>query len=219
MRLGTLAVVATALLTVPAAAQAAEINTGSESCIRIIPGLATMPVFGTGFTPGSTVTLTQGGSFVGSTTADGTGAILDGFEPPAPSDPDRNTQTFEVIADDGNGIFATMTVPVTRVRVKFPANSKPRNKVKFRFWGFATGRPIYLFIRRNGKTLRRVKMGKTGNPCGIHVVRKKFLPLKSYTTGTYDYYFGHERTLNPSDGADGNWVYRSSVLIYRKFGR
>ena len=219
MRLRFLAVVATAFMTVPAAAQAAEINTGTEQCIRIIPGLPTMPVFGTGFTPGSTVVLSQGGSSLGSTTADGAGSIIDQFFPPSIDDSSRNTQTFQIVADDGNGFVATMTVPVTRVLVKFPSNSKPRNKVRFRFWGFATNRPIYMFVRRNNKTLRRVKMGRTSDPCGRHVVKKKFLPLKSYTTGTYDYYWGHEPQLNPSNGSDGTWVYRSSVLIYRKFSR
>ena len=76
---------------------------------------------------------------------------------------------------------------------------KPRKKVKFRMFGFQTGKRIYLHIRRGEKTKGRFTMGTANGDCGLATKRMRFMPLRNYKTGTYEYWFGHSKKFSKQD--------------------
>jgi hypothetical protein len=88
-------------------------------------------------------------------------------------------------------------VSIARITVTGPKGTvKPRKKVRFRVFGFEADKKVYLHIRRKGKTRGRFSLGRTDSPCGNVSKRMPFMPLKSYVTGTYEYYFGHSKKFS-----------------------
>jgi hypothetical protein len=204
-----------ATLCIASAAEAATVATPAQ-CVRIVPGLQTFPVQASGFTPGSTITFTSDGQFLGSGTADQAGGFDNSatpFDPPLlPAN--KNTTTVQLAATDSAGLAAAaIPVPVSRVIVTAPAHVKPpTKKVRFRVFGFLAGKKVYLHIRRGGKTKGRFSLGRTKGPCGLVSKRMRFMPLKRYSTGTYEYFFSHSKKFKKS-----KVIFGGKVSITRTF--
>jgi hypothetical protein len=156
-------------------------------------------VLATGFPPGAFLTFRADNQAIGSGQADPAGAFDNAgaaFSPPfLPSA--VNIKTFQLTADDGQGTMAgPVPVPVSRVTVSVPAFAHPHQRVRFRVYGFEAGKPVYLHIRRHDRTLGRFDLGTTAAPCGTVTRRMWFMPLRSYTIGTYRYFFSHSRRFD-----------------------
>src|SRR5687768_15850454 len=143
-----------ALLAVPSAAQAAAIAV--PQCARVLPGQQTIPISGAGFTPGSSVQVTDAadrGNSLGTALTDAAGTFNDLFFGPTFPDADTNRLTLNVAGTDAQGV-ASPPVPlqVVRVTATLPDRARPTSRVRYRVYGFETGKRVYLHIRRSGRT-------------------------------------------------------------------
>ena len=187
-----------AVLAVPSAAQAAAI--AGPPCARVLPGQKTIPVAGTGFTAGSSVRVNDAanaGNTLGSTTADAAGNFNDLFFGPTFPDAETNQMTVNVSGVDDQGV-ASPPVPlqVVRITATLPDRARPTSRVRYRVFGFQTGKRVYLHIRRGGKTRGSFRISTATGPCGIATRRLRYMPLRRWSTGTYDYYFQHTRRFD-----------------------
>ncbi len=201
-------------LAVAPTAQAATVAP-QVPCVRVIPGLKTFPVVADGFPAGAFLTFKADGTSVGAGQADPAGHfdnLADPFGPPfLPSG--RNHTTVQLTADDGAGTVAgPVPVEVANVRVVAPSSSKPAKKVRFRVFGFLSGKRVYLHVRRNNRTKGRFSLGKTKGACGLVTKKMRFMPVVNYRTGTYRYYFSHSKRFSKTKA-----VYQAKVRIYRTF--
>lgn len=202
--------VAAALATAPGA-QAATVST-TVPCVRVLPGLPSFPVVADGFAPGAFLSFRADDQTIGNGSADGAGHFEGGFNPPA-LPIGRDLKTFQLTADDGNGTVAgPVSVPVSNVVVRAPANSKPNKRVRFRVFGFLENKRVYLHVRRNGKTKGRFSLGVASAPCGTTSRKLKFMPLRHYSFGTYRYYFSQSKRFSKKAT-----IYSARVKIYRTF--
>jgi hypothetical protein len=181
-------------------------------CVRVIPGTPQFPVIADGFAPGASLTFNADGGFLGTGQADPAGHFESAFE--APQLPEgRDLKTMQLTADDGAGLVAgPVPVKVTNVVVRAPANAKPRKRVRFRVFGFAAGKRVYLHVRRKGQTKGRFSLGRASAPCGTTSKRLRFMPLRNFTFGTYRYYFSHSKRFKKKAV-----IYEAQVTIYRTF--
>jgi hypothetical protein len=188
----------TVLLAVPSAAQAAAITV--PPCARVLPAQKTIPISGTGFTPGSFIRVldaADNSTSLGNATADAAGNFNDLFFGPAFPNAETNQMTLNVSAVDSQGV-ASPPVPlqVVRITATLPDRARPTSRVRYRVFGFQTGKRVYLHIRRGGKTRGSFRISTAKGPCGIASRRLKYMPLRSWRTGTYDYYFQHTRRFD-----------------------
>jgi hypothetical protein len=58
---------------------------------------------------------------------------------------------------------------------------------------------VYLHIRRGGQNKGTLKLGKADAPCGLTKKRMHFMPLNSYSSGTYDYYFDQRQRFDRNE--------------------
>ena len=208
-----LSLAAITLLTFAAPAQAAEIRSEVE-CVRVIPGQQTMPLSGIGFAPEEYVTFTADGQTLSGARSDAAGNVAGVFYPPSFSSFDRMQQTFSIAARDGFGNTApAIQVPMSRVAVKAPDRAKPRKLVRFRVYGFLAAKKVFVHIRRGGRTRRTVGMGTTAGPCGTLTRRMRYLPLRKWKPGTYEYHFSHTRKWSKQ-----TTIYIMKIVFYRTFG-
>jgi hypothetical protein len=197
-------------------ANAATVGTNA-SCVRIFPGVPSLPVFADGFAPGAFLTFKVDGSTVGSGTTDPNGHFDNLADPNTWFTPaelqGRNKGTIQLSAEDGAGGIAG-PIPVKATNVIWNTTQKrvePRKKVRFRMFGYQTGKRIYLHIRRGNKTKGRFNMGKAKGACGLATKRMRFMPLRGYKTGTYEYWIGHSKKF------DRNQAIGRQVTITRRF--
>jgi hypothetical protein len=182
-------------------ADAATVGTPA-SCVRLFPGVPSLPVVADGFAPGAFLTFKADGATVGSGTADAAGHFDNLGVPNAWFQPSqlqgKNVGSIQLTAEDSSGVV-TPPVAVKAVNLTFEGPSgtvKPRKRVKFRMFGFQSGKRIYLHIRRGGKTKGRYNMGKAKGACGLATKKMRFMPLRSYKTGTYEYWMGHSKKFS-----------------------
>lgn len=197
-RITRAAVAAAGLLAVPSAAQAAAITV--PPCARVLPGQKTIPISGTGFTAGSFIRVddaASSGETLGSATADAAGNFTDRFFGPTFPNADTNQMTVNVSAVDDQGV-ASPPVPlqVVRITATLPDRARPTSRVRYRVYGFETGRRVYLHIRRGGRTRGTFRISTATGPCGVATRRLRYMPLRRWSTGTYDYYFQHTRRFD-----------------------
>lgn len=210
-RLTLAACTAALALGAPVVASAAEVVV--PECVRSISGAQTLGVTGSGFTPNQTVTLQADGQSLGTAVADAAGAFTQALFPPAFSSANRNQQTFELTAVDAAGVAAApVPLRVTRVMVDLPDQARPRARVDYKVYGFLTGEPVYLQIRRGGKTRGTYKLGTAQGACGTVSKRMRYMPLARYSTGNYDYHFSHQRKYDRDQV-----IYSFRIAIFRTF--
>jgi len=202
-------------LTFPVEVFAASLTT-SERCLRVVTGQRTFPVLSSGFTPGAVVTVTADGRTVGSGIADASGTWSELLPAPPITDGRRVSRTFEVTAMDSRGVFAApITVDAIRLTARLPRRSGPRERVPYRVFGFASGRPVYLHVRRDGRTRESFRLGTPAGPCGRLSRRMRFMPLRRWSTGVYDYWFTQTRRFE----RDAEPAVALRVLIPRRPAR
>jgi len=209
-----LGVVAVVLAAVPAVAEGAALVPGAP-CVRLVPGEKTFALGGTGFTPGAFVRVTADGTFLGSIQADPTGNFADSFFGPNLASFRRTRQTFQIAADDSRGgVAPPVAVPVSRIGADLPDRARPRSRVRYRVFGFLTGQPVYLHIRRGGRTRGTYRIGTAAGACGDVQRRLRYMPLRRYSIGVYDYYFQHARRFDRAQP-----FVRLRISIIRTFRR
>lgn len=193
---------ALALLAAPAAATAQTPPTlvmpGSQ-CIRFVDfGIKSFPLTGAGFAPNAAVTLLADGAPFDVATADAAGGFQAAVSAPPLSGLRKNVA---VTADDGQGHAAgPVQLPEVKLTVEWPSHVRGNKRVLFRAYGFLqSGQNVYLHVRRNGQNKGSFSLGKADAPCGLTKKRMHFVPLKSYSSGTYDYYFDQVKRFSRSN--------------------
>lgn len=212
-RTALVAAAGSAALIAPPAAQAASIAV--PPCGRTIVGQRTIPVQGTGFTPNSFVRLTTAdGQSVGGVATDAAGTFVDSIFGPTFR---RNVeqQALQLTATDSAGIAAP-PVPfnVVKITATLPDRARPTSRVRYRVYGFSPGQTVYLHIRRAGKTRGTFKVSRANGVCGIASRRMRYMPLRRFSSGTYDYVFQHAKRFDRSQPG-----VKLSVAISRRVRR
>ena len=197
----------------PASAVADPAVAPSTPCVRYVdtaPPAATLGVVSSGWAANTPLSFTLNGRSVGSGTTDGTGAFSTGADPFTPPEPKGNLQTVPLTAADGSGAAATSQVKLVRLIVTVPTGRyKPSKKVKYRAFGFAPGKRLYLFVRRGGKTKGRFLLGRTKGDCGLLTKRMRFMPLRKYSPGLYEFWFSHSKKYSKQTR-----IYRYTIQIF-----
>ncbi len=163
---------ATAALIAPAAASGATIQTDLPCYLEGQP----VGVAGTGWGPGTAWSYRADQIFA-SGTVEPTGNFLDSSQtaPIVPEDTTKATTVTLTGQQDGTDVAST-TFQVVNLNVKLKDDSgKPTGKTKWSFSGFEPSKPIYVHVRRKGKTYT-AKAGASSAPCGILTKRLRRLP-------------------------------------------
>lgn len=187
-----LAVAGLGLAVTPAAAEAAAIV--APTCARSVLAQKTVPVQGTGFTPNSFVTVKAAdGKTLGGAATDAAGNFADTFFGSSLFPSINSTKlTTQLVATDSAGVAAPpIPFQMVKITATIPERARPGSRVTYRVSGFDTGKRVYLHIRRGGKTRGTFRIATAKTDCGIATRKMRYMPLKSYSTGTYDYYFQH----------------------------
>jgi hypothetical protein len=178
-----------AVLALGASAEAATIST--PRCIRTVEGAGTVPIAGTGFTPGATVSIRSKPSGVfASATADAAGNFSTRAPAPAFRPFARQLQTFRLAARDGVDPAIVASTTYRQVRVGYttnPPTGRPGRKAIHTVRGLIAGKNTYLHFRFGGQTQRNVKLGRADSPCGVASRRMALLPTRS-RPGTWSVY-------------------------------
>lgn len=183
-----------AMLAVPAVAHGAAIAV--PECARVLPGERTIPISGNGFTPGSNVRVGDAGNALGSAPTDATGAFNGLFLGPTFAT-DMNRTTINVTGVDDQGVTSPpVPLQVVRFTATMPSRARPTSRVRYRAFGFETGKRVYLHIRRGGRTRGTFRIATAKGPCGIASRRLRYMPLRRWSTGTYDYVFQQTRRFD-----------------------
>lgn len=187
----TLAAASTAAAVLALAAPGLASTLETSACVPNFGELAPTPDMtftGTGYTPGSLVTVKVASSkahtpaHLTSATADLNGNFTATSRPPSFVSDTRQLQTFYVGAGDNVNPANAATTSFKQVRVGYttnPATGPPRRSSLHTVRGFPIGRRTYLHFRFAGRTVRSVKLGRTVGPCGIVSRRMSLLPTPS----------------------------------------
>jgi hypothetical protein len=203
LRTSTLAAL-TLPLAIPAAASAAGTVAPSASCVRYVPThppYQSLGVSAAGWAPGSTLTFSVGGTRLGTGTTDPSGAFSTAATPFTTPEPEGNVESMTLTADDGAGGTASAALKVTRITVVVPDNARPSQRVRYRVFGFPSGRRLYLFVRRAGKVRARRLMGRPGGECGTLVKRLRYVPVPHVENGTYQFWFSNHKRFSKQTAA------------------
>lgn len=193
-------------LAAPAAATAAEVTPTPNACLRYIKvytNAQPVPSFGlttTGWAPNSALTFRLGDRQLGTGQADANGNYTapSPFVPPAPRK-GRNLVSTTLTVGDAAGTVTQRPVKVVRLTVSVPNRARPSKVVKYRAFGFSPRRNIYLFVRRGNKTKGRFKLGKPKGQCGTLTRKLRYMPLKTFRTGVYDYVYTQSKRYSPAE--------------------
>lgn len=186
---------AAVLLALTASAASAATVTPTSPCTRYVRSTPAVPTLGlstSGWTPGAALTFKVGGQVVGTATADAAGAFASSahqFVPPAPN---GNFQSTTLTAEDGAGGVATAPIGLVRLGIVTPNKAAPGKVVAYKVFGFRPGAKLYLFVRRGGKVKGRFMLGRPHGACGRLTKRLRYMPLKSWTTGRYEYWASND---------------------------
>jgi hypothetical protein len=179
-------------LLAPAAASAATVAP-SQPCV--LDGGANLGVNALGWAPGSALEFALNGRRVGTGTADATGAFSnasDPFTPPLLTG--RNPiRRFMLTAADAAGNQANARVKVVHRTVSVPERARPAKRVRYRAYGFPRGKRVFLHVRHGKRTLGRFLIGRAHGVCGVVSKRLRYMPVRNWSTGTYDFWFSNRR--------------------------
>jgi hypothetical protein len=172
---------AASVLALAATADAATIQT--LQCVRTAEGAGTVPIAGSGFTPGTSVSLRSEppGVFTSAVT-DATGSFATTVSAPSFNPFSRTLQTFALGATDGMNPAVVAGTTYKQVRIGYttnPSSGRPTSRATHTVRGFLPGKSTYLHFRFGGQTKRNVKLGRADSPCGIASKRMALLPTRS----------------------------------------
>jgi len=158
---------------------------------------APMTLIGTGFTPGSTVSLKRSGS---STSASATVDPSGGFatELTAPSlgtaYPAHRSFTMSATDDLDPRLTATAAFQAATFAVSItPSQAPPSKVVRFSFSGFTSGAPIYGHFLLQGKVRATIRYGVAAGPCGVLKALASLYPGVHPADGLYRLQFDSSR--------------------------
>ncbi len=207
-----------AVAAAPASASAAAIKTSKACYVEGEP----MQIVGQGFTPltGWTVHDSSGQiSAFGNADPSGNVALTGPeFAPVIVADTTK-PRTYTLTATDNNAAsvpVASMKFKAVNFLVKYAGRGNPRKRVPWRFSGFAPGRPIYVHVRRGGKTLKTTRIGRAKGPCGTLTKRSKRLPVRAsqVRSGNYKVFVDSSRRFARSVRPQYRFTY-NITLTYR----
>ncbi|MEA2666694.1 MAG: hypothetical protein QOI11_3638 [Candidatus Eremiobacteraeota bacterium] len=212
-----------ALAAATAAAPAGAATIATDPCVRYVSGQPTMPIIGTGFTPNGFVSLSSitkanpTPSAFASSAVLANGGFLKTALPPAFSSPNRNVETFGLVATDNTNpaapILATTTFSVVRFGLKTtPTPKRPTSRVTYTARGFTTGKPVYVHFRFGGITRRTVSLGVAKGVCGTASKRMRALPTKA-RYGQWTTYTNQSKKFKASTRP----AWKDSFTIFRRF--
>jgi hypothetical protein len=187
-----LAVTVASSLLAPAAASAATVS-ATQPCV--LDGAKDLAVTSGGWAPGAPLNFALDGRQVGTGVADAAGLFsnaADPFEPPLLTGRHR-VRRFTLTAADSTGQQANTSVKVVHRTVDVPGRARPAKRVRYRAYGFPRGKKLYLHVRRGTHTLGRFAIGRAHGACGVASRRLKYMPLRHWSTGTYDFWFGNRK--------------------------
>jgi hypothetical protein len=205
---------AATVLVIAAPAGAATVTT--LPCVRTVDGSGTLPIAGTGFTPGSNVNVRSApeGVFT-SAVADAAGNFSASTSTPSFNPFARQLQTFTLGAQDGTNPALVATTTYKQVRVGYstnPSTGRPTRIATHTVRGFVPGKNVYLHFRFGGQTKRNVKVGRANSPCGIASKRMALLPVRS-RTGLWTVYVDHSATYSKSTQPQLKYTLRISTIF------
>jgi hypothetical protein len=183
------------LLALLAPTASAATLTPLSPCTRYVESRPPLPTLGLrtdGWAPGAALTFKVGGKVVGMGTTDASGAFATTGAQFAPPAPDGNFQTTTLTAEDGAGGVVSSPLNVVRLAIDVPAKARPTTRVRYRVFGFRPNAKLYLFIRRAGKVKGRFALGRPQGECGRLIKRMRYMPLRSWTTGRYEYWASND---------------------------
>jgi hypothetical protein len=207
-----LAVALASSLLAPAAASAATVAT-TQPCV--LDGVADLGVTSSGWAPGASLNFALDGRSVGTGVADAAGFFSNAaspFEAPLLTG-HRRLRRFTLTAADATGQQAGATVKVVHRTVDVPGRARPGKRVRYRAYGFPRGKRIYLHVRRGSHTLGHYAIGRAHGACGVAGRRLRYMPLRHWNTGTYDFWFGNRKHFRRSRALFGYRIriYKSSL--------
>lgn len=179
--LSSAALAATSALALPAGAEAATLA-ATASCVAAD---APVNLAGSGFTPGSTVTIA--GAASASAIADAAGAVVAtvSLAPPPSITPITVSLTASENVNAANTATLALPVVARAFDTNAPINGRPSQTTTWRFAGFVTGQPIFGHFRFGGQTRRNYRFGTAQGPCGTLVVRARRVPVKRLSSGKW----------------------------------
>jgi hypothetical protein len=200
----------------PASASAAPAVQSTVPCVRYVatkPPAHTLKLTATGWAATTALSFDVGGKSIGTGTTDAAGAFDSGASPFTPPEPKGNLQTFTLTARDAAGTTASTPLRVVRLTVDVPNQAKPSKKVKYKAFGFARDTQLYLFVRRGGKTKGRFTLGKPTGDCGRVTRTLRYMPLKKWSTGTYEYWYSQHKRYSKKTR-----IFGYPIRIFRSAG-
>jgi hypothetical protein len=210
-RYAVLTALVTAVLSAPASASAASVSV-DQDCYAENGAIA---VSGSGYTPGSIVTLTVGGT-TSSADADETGAFTTTVYAPTTSLKHPGAQqTTLTTRDTTSGEETSTTINVAKTGVDgVPGRSKPHKRITWNIAGFPGIKALYGHWRIRGKTRADHRMGVPQGPCGVLHVKARQIEANHVLFGIWTVQFDFNRRY------DKNATPRASVKItvFRTFG-
>jgi hypothetical protein len=205
-----------------APASAATIQTFACNVDTRVVGAKSVPLVGTGFTPGAGVTIrtttpsNPDPVFLTAAVADAAGNFKLSAVPPLFRAFDTQEQTFGLVAtDDANPalVAAAQFVQVRLGYVADPATGPPDRRSTHTVRGFPIGKIVWLHFRHGGRTRASIPLGRTQAPCGKASRRMALLPTRS-RRGKWTVYVDQVRTYSP----DTKLQLTYSFVISRTFG-
>jgi len=184
-----------ALLSVPAAAQAAKIR-ASEPCYA---NGEVATITGQGFAPNGPISFTVNGRRIdANVTTNGDGEFSAEYTPQS-----TQTETRLVIrATDSDETSARTALFVTRERSVTAKPSTTDNvrtwKAVFKLFGFGEGNVFIHYVSPKGKMRKNVKLGALQGPCGrLKTEKRRVLPFKDPAYGIWKLQFDTRRRYSP----------------------
>jgi hypothetical protein len=195
-------------LLLPAAASAATV---APTAHCVLDGQRNLSVASSGWTPGEPLTFALDGKSLGTGTADALGTFSNAADPfAAPLLTGDPVRRFTLTAANATGVQASAPVKVVHRTVAVPKRARPSRRVRYRAYGFPHGKRLYLHVRRGKRTLGRFVLGRPHGACGVVGKRLRYMPLRHWSSGTYDYWFSNQRHFKRSRALFG---YR--IRIYK----
>lgn len=127
-------------------------------------------------------------------------------------------KTFTLTGQQDQQDVASTTFQVANLLVKLKKeDGKPTKSTRWSFSGFIPGQPVYVHVRRKGKTYTQ-RAGVASAPCGTLTKRMRRLPAwpkRRIAYGTYKLAIDNNKRYRKSDKSFPQFT--AEVTIYRKY--
>jgi hypothetical protein len=199
-----------AALSVPSTASAAAVAAGQQ-CAR--SGTASFNLITSGWAPGAGLTIHLG-NVATAVTADAGGVFSTAGAPlTAPTLGKPGVKRVSLSVTDGATTAGPVTTKIVQRGVHVPDRATPSQVVRYQSYGFPLHKRLYLHVRRGGKTKGTFRIGRPTGVCGLVTRKLRYMPLRRWRTGSYDYWFSNTRRFRSS-----RTLYGYRINISRRFG-